>query len=105
MVWEGVKYDDTVNQLTTRADIKSVMVPEGTDWQIDFYNTKKFVDSTNILGVRSVETKKWDVSASKPTDRNDCIDIDSGWIKRNVRSLKFSETSYNGLIPDQFPDE
>lgn len=67
------------------------MLPEGTSWQVDLYNTVDFVDQTNLLG-RSVETMKWDVSENNIDDRNDCLNIDGTFIKRFVRSIKFSET-------------
>ena len=91
VLWEGEEYNDTAKQLTTRTDIQSVMLPEGTSWQVDLYNTVDFVDQYNFFG-RSVETMKWDVSENNIDDRNDCLNIDGTFIKRFVRSIKFSET-------------
>ena len=37
-------YDDIETQLTLGSNIRSVMVPEGTDWQVELYSTKDFVE-------------------------------------------------------------
>ena len=42
VLWEDQVYDDTKNQLTLGKNIRSVMVPEGTDWQVDLYSMKNF---------------------------------------------------------------
>ena len=43
-LWEDQVYNDTETQLTLGRNIRSVMVPEGTDWQVDLYSTKDFVE-------------------------------------------------------------
>ena len=44
VLWEDQDYFNTEIQLTLGRNIRSVMVPEGTDWQVDLYSTKDFVE-------------------------------------------------------------
>ena len=83
MVWDDPTnpYDRTMTQLTTRAEIRSVMVPEG-NWQVEVCAKPNFEDCI---------TMEHDVAASNPDDRNDCLDITDVNVAGRVHSIRFSE--------------
>ena len=68
------------------------MFPEGADWQVDLYTNGDFTGDVLTI-IQSV---------SSP-DRNACVNINdpdtSNGERMGVRSLKFSTTPYEGLIP------
>ena len=42
VLWKGRDYDDVKNQLNLGENIRSVMVPEGTDCQVDLYSLENY---------------------------------------------------------------
>ena len=92
VLWENRPYKDTEVALTTGSDIGSIMVPQGSDWQVDLYPGKNYTGEPLIL--------THDVTADKSDDRNDCLNI-ADTHAGQVMSIRFSPVSYDGPIPDE----
>ena len=90
VLWQNRSYGNTEVSLTTGSNIGSVMVPEGSDWQVDLYPGEDFTGEPFIV--------THDVGADKSADRNDCLNV-ADTHAGQVMSIKFSTVSYDGPIP------
>ena len=100
VLWSDKEYSDTINgenRLTLGNNIMSVMLPEGSDWQVDLYAMTDFVTISGSPQFDS--TIRHNTGADKIDDRNDCINVSGSKVRGSVNSIKFSNTSYEGKIP------
>ena len=92
VLWQNREYGNTEVSLTTGSNIGSVMVPEGSDWQVDLYPEEDFGGEPFIV--------RHDVSVDKRDDRNDCLNV-ADTHAGQVMSIRFSPISYDGPIPEE----
>ena len=81
MLWDDEEYNNTEEQLTIGANIRSIMVPSGRDWWVDTYRKDNcFVtEASASYNIRSYH--------QNTIGKNDCIDIETFY--ESINSIKF----------------